>query len=111
MSVKDIKNYYNQICEQRQEMINELKDFEEEAKNNLIEPERLDKIKESIQPLMDNYERWSYIMFLLNKPVKKKKHKVYEKSNNKFIRDLNIKNSIESTIEENNKVIDKIKEI
>lgn len=111
MSVKDIKNYYNMVCEQRQEMLNEIKDFEEEAKNSLIEPERLDAIKKTIQPLMDNYERWSYMMYLLNKPTKKKKYKSYIKSNRKFISNLNTKNSIESTIEENNQVINKLKEI
>ena len=71
MSVKDVKLYYDEVCQQRQEMLDEIHDFEIECQKGLIEPERLDQIKETIQPLLNNYQTLSYIMFLLNKPVKK----------------------------------------
>ena len=32
MSVKDIKLYYNEVCDQYHDMLTELRDFEEEAK-------------------------------------------------------------------------------
>ena len=66
MAYKHIKEYYDKICEQYLEMKDEIRDFEIEAQNNIMEPERLDMIKEQIKPLMDNYERWSYMMYLLN---------------------------------------------
>ena len=78
MSVKDVKNYYDEVSQQYQDMLSEIHDFEELAMNNMFEPERLDAIKQTIQPLMRNYEMISYVMFLLNKPNKKKKHRKYE---------------------------------
>lgn len=111
MAVKHIKEAFDQIASQYSEMLDEIRDFEEEASKGLIEPERLDQIKESIKPLMANYERWSYIMFLLNKPVKKTKEKKYLSQNKKFIASLNKNNSIESSIEENKQVIKDLKKL
>lgn len=109
MAYKHIKEYYDKICEQYLEMKDEIRDFEIEAQNNIMEPERLDMIKEQIKPLMDNYERWSYMMYLLNLPVKKSKQKSYQERNKKFINNLNKNNSLQSVLEENKQVINKMK--
>ena len=109
MAYKHIKEYYNKICEQYLEMKNEIRDFEIEAQNNIMEPERLDKIKEQIKPLMDNYERWSYMMYLLNLPVKKSKQKSYQERNKKFINNLSKNNSLQNVLEENKQVISKMR--
>lgn len=109
MAYKHIKEYYDKICEQYLEMKDEIRDFEIEAQNNIMEPERLDMIKEQIKPLMDNYERWSYMMYLLNLPVKKSKQKSYQERNKKFISNLNKNNSLQSVLEENKQVINKMK--
>ena len=109
MAYKHIKEYYDKICEQYLEMKDEIRDFEIEAQNNIMEPERLDMIKEQIKPLMDNYERWSYMMYLLNLPVKKRKQKSYQERNKKFINNLNKNNSLQSVLEENKQVINKMR--
>lgn len=109
MAYKHIKEYYDKICEQYLEMKDEIRDFEIEAQNNIMEPERLDMIKEQIKPLMDNYERWSYMMYLLNLPVKKSKQKSYQERNKKFISNLNKNNSLQSVLEENKQVINKMR--
>ena len=109
MAYKHIKEYYDKICEQYLEMKDEIRDFEIEAQNNIMEPERLDMIKEQIKPLMDNYERWSYMMYLLNLPVKKSKQKPYQERNKKFINNLNKNNSLQSVLEENKQVINKMR--
>ena len=54
MAVRHVKEYYNKVCDQYHDMLNEIRDFEEEAKKGLIEPERLDEIKKNIQPLINN---------------------------------------------------------
>lgn len=59
MAVKHVREYYNQVESQYNEMVKEIKDFEKEAEQGLIEPERLDQIKESIKPLMNNYQTLS----------------------------------------------------
>lgn len=108
MALKDIHNYYNQICKQYSDMLNEIRDFEEEARKGLIEPERLDKIKEDIAPLKDNYERWSYMMFLLNKPSRKSKYKKYEQQNKKLLQSIQDKNKMDAILKENNASIHKV---
>ena len=42
MSVRDVKLYYEQVCDQYNEMIQNLKDMEEYSQTNMVEPERLD---------------------------------------------------------------------
>lgn len=111
MAVKHVKDYYNQICEQYHETIQNIKDFEEECKQGLIEPERLDKIKETIQPIINNYQTLSYIIFLLNMPTKKQKQKGYEQRNKKFLSQIAHKNTKDGLIETNNQTIEKLKKI
>ena len=90
-------------------MLSELRDFEKLAQENMFSPERLDQIKETIKPLKDNYERWSYMMFLLNKPNRNSRVKKWQKQNEKLMKNLNTKNSVESVIEENNNVLSTLK--
>ena len=109
MSVRDIKIYYDEISDQYHEMMDNLRYLEEELKKNVVEPERVDQLKKIIIPLKDNYERWSYMMFLLNKPNKKSKQKRYEQQNKSKLAGLAKDNSVEKTIEQNTTVINNIK--
>lgn len=101
MSVKAVRKYYDQICEQYCDMLENIRDFELEAQKGLIEPERVERLKEQIAPIKQNYERWSYMMFLLNQPARKSKHRRYADQNRKLLRSLDKANSIEATIAEN----------
>ena len=109
MAVKHVKEYFHQISNQYLEMLSELRDFEKLADENMFSPERLDQIKETIKPLKDNYERWSYMMFLLNKPNRNSRVKKWQKQNEKLMNNLNTKNSVNSVIEENNNVLSTLK--
>lgn len=101
MSVKAVKRYYDQICDQYVEMLQDIRDFEQEAARGLIEPERVERLKEQIEPIKQNYERWAYMMFLLNEPQRHSKRAKYRKQNKKFLDSLSPENSIEATIQEN----------
>ena len=101
MSVKAVKTYYEKICSQYVEMLQDIRDLEQEASEGLIEPERIDRLKDQIAPIKQNYERWSYMMFLLNEPQRKSKQARYRRANKKLLQSLNSENSIESTIQEN----------
>ncbi len=105
MSVKDIKNYYNEVAQQYQDMCDELKDFSKLVEQNMFDSDRLEKIKESIQPLMRNYEMLSYIMFLLNKPNRKEKVASYEKRNKKLISKIPDYCKKENVLKENENAI------
>lgn len=110
MALKDLKNYYNQVCDQYYEVLENLKDFQKEQEEGLVEEERMEQIKQNIKPLMDNYERISYLMFLLNQPAKKEKIKKYKKQNQKLLNKLSKNNSIEQMNKENIEVLNKLKD-
>lgn len=101
MSVKHVEQYYNEICAQYQEMLQDIKDFEAEAEKGLIEPERIERLKEQIAPVKNNYERWCYMMFLLHQPARKSKVPKYKRGQKKFLQALSSENSLESVLEEN----------
>ena len=101
MSVKAVRDYYNQICDQYFEMVQDIRDFEQEAAKGLIEPERVERLKAQIEPIKNNYERWAYMMFLLNQPQRKAKQKRYQEQNKKLLEKLDKSNSLEAVLAEN----------
>lgn len=109
MSVKDVKKYYEEVANQYAEMLEELKDFSELAEKNMYEPERIDMIKESMQPLIRNYEVLSYIMFLLNMPNRDAKRKGYERRNEKLLGSIKSENTKAGILKENKDVIDDLR--
>lgn len=102
---KHLVDYYNTVAEQWVVLKADLADFEQECREGIIEPEKLEQIKENIQPLLNNYETLSYIMFLLNKPAKKEKEKRYVQQNKKFLKSIDPKFTKEGLIEENKNVL------
>ena len=109
MSVKDVQNYYKEISKQYYDMLDEIKDFEQEAMNGMFEPERLDAIKQTIEPLKANYQRISYIIFLLNKPTRKEKEKSYIKRNKKLL--AQIDNAKQEVEQENKQAINNLSKV
>ena len=43
MSVKAVRRYYNQICDQYHEMLENIHDLEVEAAQGMVEPERIER--------------------------------------------------------------------
>lgn len=109
MSVKAVRKYYEQICEQYREMVENITDLEEECRNGLVEPERIEGLKAQIAPLKQNYERWAYMMFLLNEPQRKEKRYKYRQSNQKFLQKLDSSNSTDAVLNENASVLQSFK--
>ena len=109
MSVKHIKEYYNKICEDYHEMINTLHELEEEASKNLVPPEQVENLNNLIKPMKDNYERWSYMIFLLNMPNKKEKKKVYNRQFKDVVDRFEKDNDLKALQNEDKKSIDTVK--
>ena len=101
MSKKDVEQYYNTITEQYHEIVQDIKDFEKETAEGLVEPERVERLKEQIAPIKNNWERWTYMMFLLNQPQRKSKHKAYQERNKKLLLNLSENNSLKAVLDEN----------
>ena len=98
MSIKHVNEYYSQICSQYKEMIQDIKDLEKEAEQGLVEPERIKRLEDQVAPIKTNYERWSYMMYLLNLPTRKEKQKRYERQNKKFLKAISDTNKIDAII-------------
>lgn len=111
MAVKHIKEYYEQVCDQYVLMNEELRDFQKEVENGLVEPERLDNLKKVIEPLKNNYMTLSWIMYLLNQPNRDSKERAYQQRNKKFIESLDKNFNKESIMKQNEDVIKSIGEV
>ena len=67
------------MCSDYTEMIDALHDMEKEASEGLVAPEKLDQLKNMVEPIKNNYMRISYIMYLLNLPNRESKVKERKK--------------------------------
>ena len=105
MSVKAVRKYYDQICDQYHEMLQNIHDLEVEAAQGMIEPERIERLKDQVAPIKQNYERWAYMMFLLNQPERKAKQPRYKDQNRRLLNSLDKKNSLDAVLEENNEAL------
>lgn len=110
MSVKAVRRYYNQICDQYHEMLENIHDLEVEAAQGMVEPERIERLKEQVAPIKQNYERWSYMMFLLNQPERKEKQSRYKSQNRKLLSSLSKNNSLDAILKENSEALKHIGE-
>lgn len=108
MAKKHFDAYYNEICNQFIESRNILKQFEQVAMEGIVPPERLEEMKKNIEPIKANYQMLSYIAFLLNKPNKETKVKRYEKQNQKLIKSVEHKYTLDAMIEENSEAIEEM---
>ena len=110
MSVKRLELEYNQVVEQYHEMVENLKDLEKEFSEGLVPPEFVDNLKKQIEPIKNNYEQWSYIMFLLHEPQRKAKREKYRKTIDKKIKQLDPKNSPEARLDAGRAALEGLKE-
>ena len=73
MAIKDVKCYYYQMQAQYLEMKADLADFEQALQDGFITEEQLVAAKEEVVKIKNNYDRLSYIMYLLEVPNRKNK--------------------------------------
>ena len=78
MAVKDVVNYYAQVESQYHEMLEDVKDYEQAFNTGEITEEKYEEALKLVDSIKANYERLSYIMFLLTKRKKYKKRTLTE---------------------------------
>lgn len=110
MSKKDFDQYYQDLCVQREELIQTLEEFNKALAEKLIEPERIENIKKSFQPLLDTYQMISWVAFLLNKPVRKSKQEKFNKMQQRKLASLDKAFSKEGLTTRNAGIIKNLKE-
>lgn len=106
MSKKHFEKYLEEVSAQYHEMNEDLKDMEESVANNMMPPEFLDRLKNMIAPLKDNWMKLNYVKFLLDMPNKKEKISRYKNQNRKIL-----ENSItkEEVLKQNDEVLVELK--
>lgn len=113
MSVKHVRSYYEQVTNDYVELKRILdtleKEATEETATNVLE--NIETIKKQTEKLKDNYDRISYIIYLLNLPNRKKKQKRYIQEQKKVLDKIPESATLEKIKEENKNSINIINEI
>ena len=109
MAVKHVKEYYETVKRQFEQMQENLKLFELDSQNGMVAPDRVAEIVKSIEPLKNNYQQLSYIMYLLNQPNKPRKEPRYIEQNKKLLAQIDPQNRGDARIERNEQIIRGIK--
>jgi hypothetical protein len=78
MAIRDVKEYYFKMLNQYLEMKADMADFEQALKDGFITEDQMQYALEEVNKVQQNYERLSYIMYLLNLPKRKAKQKQYK---------------------------------
>ena len=113
MSKKHVDEYFNKVVHDYKEMLDTIHELEEECSKGLVDPDKVEQMKELIKPLKNNYMTLSWIMYLFNQPNKKQKKRKYEQVQLPIMNNIDPKNERhpEAIHEENKKVINELKDI
>lgn len=84
MAKRDVVKYYLEQQALYFEMIDNLKDVEEAYKSGRLEEDMFNRMKVEVETIKDNYNRWSFMLFLLNEPNRKEKKAKYLKQNESY---------------------------
>lgn len=106
MAVKDVREYYEQVTNQYVEMkrvLNELETVPELKASAAYQ--NIDSIKAQVAKLQENYNRLSYIIFLLNEPTKKSKKERYIKREQKKLSKIPKEDRKDAVLEENKNIL------
>ena len=85
MARKHFDDYYNKVCSQLFGLQSVFDEMAKEVDDGMIEPERLEQVKLTIQPIKESYNTLCYIKYLLDMPARKSKHDRYQSQNRKVL--------------------------
>lgn len=103
MAVKDVKRYYYTMLNQYLEMKADLADFEQAFADGFITEDQLEAVREDIAKIEANYDRLTYIMYLLEMPNRPSKKQAYETKSEKELNYLKAKEADGKYVAEENK--------
>lgn len=109
MAVKHVKEYYNKVADQYVEMLDNLKEMQEAYELGQVSQEQLENLKKIVEPLKSNYERISWIMYLLAIPQRDNKVKKWKKQDYMRVSEIPEENSLDTTFDENSKALSEMK--
>ena len=110
MAIKHVREYYERMVSDYVEMKRVLEEMEKLSEEKAsVAIDNIEQIREQVKVLEANYNRLSYIMFLLNQPNKEKKKLKYFKQEKKKLDKIPINDRKEAVIDENTKVLETLK--
>lgn len=113
MAKRHLIQYYIEQEATYSQMLEDINDLEKSYKSGNMEYERYAQLRDSltqdIQAIKEEYERLSYVMFLLNMPNRVKKEAKFKKENKTYLAYLD-KYSKEKLVDESKDVLAKFKE-
>lgn len=84
MAFKHVKKYYKQVQDQYIEMLDNVTDINDAYKEGVMSQEQFDQAATMLARVKQNYDRLSYIMYLMYIPSRKEKLKSYKNQNKKL---------------------------
>jgi hypothetical protein len=103
MAIKDVKHYYYNMQAQYLEMKADLADFEAAFADGFITEDQLEEVKADVARIENNYDRLTYIMYLLEIPKRESKRAAHEKANKKLLGFFESANASEDQVKLENK--------
>lgn len=103
MAIKEVKQYYYAMQAQYLEMKADLADFEQGLQDGYITEDQLEAAKEEINLLENNYDRLSYILYLLEIPNKNSKKAKHKKTSQQLLTYFDKRNATEEAVKAENK--------
>jgi hypothetical protein len=103
MAIRDVKEYYFKMLGQYMEMKADMADFEQALKDGFITEEQLQAAMDEVNRVQQNYDRLTYIMYLLSLPNRKSKQPRYNKMNKELIKGFEDRNATDKAVDYENK--------
>lgn len=99
MALRDVKEYYFKMLSQYLEMKADLTDFEKALKDGFITEEQMQGAIDEVNKVQQNYERLSYIMYLLSLPNRKAKQKKHNTLNAALLAEFKSRHADSESVE------------
>lgn len=113
MAKRDVVQYYLEQEATYSQMLEDVNDLEKSYKSGNMDYDRYaqlrDSLTEDIQAIKEEYERLSYVMFLLNMPNRVEKKDRYKRENQAYFAYLE-KYSKEKLVDDSKDILAKFKE-
>ena len=105
MALRDVKEYYYKVQAQYLEMKADLEDFNEALRAGHITEDQLEGVKNDVFQLEQNYNRLTYVLFLLEQPRRKEKVKAFNERNESLVNYFKTEQASEEEVLEENKSV------
>lgn len=112
MSIKDVRDYHLRMMADYIDLKTTLERLESEITPETSEQalKNIADIKQRVNKVQENYNRINYIMYLLDKPARKKKQEKWSKQNTKRLENIPEKDRLEFVKNENKTNLDNLKQ-